>query len=74
MQALTHSLMLGDGDAASVELSSYATPWLRLDSSDGADADDQFKLTERADQVLLRLVMCAAAATLVLALACSLGV
>jgi hypothetical protein len=40
---------------------------------DGADASEHIAQTERADRALLRLVGCAAAATLLLALATGLG-
>lgn len=40
---------------------------------DSLDALEQMALAERADWLLLRLVLCAAVATLLLALATSLG-
>lgn len=40
---------------------------------DGADAREHIAQAERADRALLRLVGCAAAATLLLAVAASLG-
>jgi hypothetical protein len=40
---------------------------------DSSDAHDQLNFADRADRSLLRLVLCAAVATLVLALACSVG-
>ena len=46
------------------------SPFARWDS---VDAQEQLALSDRADRSLLTLVVCAAAATLLLALASSLG-
>lgn len=40
---------------------------------EAADANEQMAAADAADNMLLRLVLCAAAATLLLAVACSLG-
>lgn len=55
--------------AAADPVRSLSAAWLDL-----ADAEDHFAQADRADQALLRLVGCAAGATLLLALAASLGV
>jgi hypothetical protein len=47
--------------------------WSNLGRAEGSDARDLMASVDAADRHLLRLVLCAAAATLVLALATSLG-
>ncbi len=51
-------------------------PWAAaaLSRQEGIDANELMASTDAADRHLLRLVVCAAAATLLLALASSLGV
>jgi hypothetical protein len=73
MQTLNHSLLLTDTGGTVTDTLPFAGVWARLESSEATDAEDQMKQAERADWVLLRLVLCAASATMLLALACSLG-
>ncbi len=47
--------------------------WPALSRHEGIDANELLASTDAADRHLLRLVVCAAAATLVLAVASSLG-
>jgi len=47
--------------------------WAALSRHEGMDADELSATSDAADRQLLRLVVCAAAATLLLALASSLG-
>ncbi|RVU49726.1 hypothetical protein [Rubrivivax rivuli] len=47
--------------------------WSSLGRAEGSDARELMASVDAADRHLLRLVLCAAAATLVLALATSLG-
>lgn len=48
--------------------------WAALSRHEGIDANELLATTDAADRQLLRLVLCAAAATLLLALAARLGV
>jgi hypothetical protein len=48
--------------------------WAALSRHEGIDANELMASTDAADSHLLRLVVCAAVATLLLALASSLGV
>jgi hypothetical protein len=50
----------------------FEDTWLAA-SPDALDAAEQMALADRADWMLLRLVLCAATATLLLAVAGSLG-
>ncbi len=50
----------------------FEDTWLAA-TPDALDAADQVALADRSDWMLLRLVLCAAAATLLLAVASSLG-